>query len=52
VAIDPQAGCPQGSPGLGDLDDGIGDLGHLGLGRAVGEADVGLHAALGEPAPR
>ena len=31
-------------PGLGDLDDAVDDVGDLGLGGAVGEADVGVDA--------
>ena len=39
---DPQAGGPQRPAGLGDLDHGVGDLGDLGLGGAVGQHDLGL----------
>ena len=39
-----QPGGAQGPAGLGDVDDAVDDVGHLGLGRAVGEADVGLDA--------
>ena len=46
-----QAGGPQRAAGLGDLDDRVGDLGDLGLGRAVRERDVGVDAVLLEEAP-
>ena len=35
-------------PGLGHVDDGVGDVGHLGLGGAVGERDVGVDPVRGE----
>ena len=38
---DAQAGGPQRPAGLGDLDHAVGDVGHLGLGGAVGERDLG-----------
>ena len=41
----------QGTAGLGDLDDRVGQLGELGLGGAPAELDPGGDAALGEPAP-
>ena len=43
-----QPGRPQGPPGLGDLDDAVGDVGDLGLARAVPEAHVGLDTLVGE----
>ena len=45
---DAQPGRLEGPARLGDLDHGVGDLGDLGLGRAVGEPDVGLDAVLGQ----
>ena len=47
---DAQAGSAQGRPGLGDLDDDVDDVGHLGLGGAVGQLDAGVDAALLEEA--
>ena len=41
-----QARGPQRPAGLGELDDAVGDVGHLRLGRAVREADVGVDAVL------
>ena len=38
----------QRATGLGDLDDRVGDLGDLRLGRAVRERDLGIDAGLGE----
>ena len=35
-------------PGLGHVDDGVGDVGDLGLGRAVGERDLRLDAVAAE----
>ena len=46
-----QTGRAQGPAGLGDLDDAVDDVGHLGLGGAVGEPDVGVDALVGEEAP-
>ena len=37
--------------GLRDLDDGVGELGQLGLGGAPAELDAGAHAAFRQPAP-
>ena len=47
---DLQPGGPQRPAGLGDVDDAVDDVGHLRLGGAVGQPDVGLDAALGEVA--
>ena len=47
---DAQAGGAQRPAGLGDVDDAVGDVGHLGLTGAVGQADVGGDAACGEVA--
>ena len=43
---DPETGGGQGPAGLGDLHHGVGDVGDLGLGGAVGEPDLGLDALL------
>ena len=43
---DPQSGRPERPARLGDLDHGVGDVGHLGLGRPVGEPDFGVHPVL------
>ena len=42
----------QRATGLGDVDDGVGDLGDLRLGGAVRQRDLGLHAVLLEEAAR
>ena len=47
---DAQAGGADGPPGLGDVHDAVDDVGHLGLGGAVGQRDVGLDAPIGEEA--
>ena len=41
-----EAGGAQRAARLGDLDDGVGDVGHLGLGGAVRQLDVGVDAVL------
>ncbi len=48
---DLETGGPERPARLGDLDDAVRDLGDLGLGRAVGEDDVGEHAVLLEEPP-
>ena len=52
MSSDAQAGGAQRAAGLGELDDGVGDLGDLGFGRAVRERDLGLHAVLLEEPAR
>ena len=42
LADDLEAGGPQRPAGLGAVDDAVDDVGHLGLGGAVRQADVGL----------
>ena len=44
-------GGAQRPAGLGDVDDAVDDVGHLRLGGAVAEADVGVDALLLEEAP-
>ena len=44
----PQPGRPQRPAGLGDLDDRVGDVGDLRLGRPEGESDLGAHSPLGQ----
>ncbi len=43
-----QPGGPQRTAGLGDLDDAVGDVGDLRLGRPVRQAHVGVDAMIGE----
>ena len=47
-----EAGRPERPAALGDLDHRVGDLGDLGLGRAVRQRDVGVDAVLLEEPPR
>src|SRR4051812_36251376 len=49
---DLEAGGPQRPAGLRAVDDAVDDVGHLGLGGAVAQADVGLDALLLEEPPR